>query len=204
MTDDERWLTVTEAAHLAGVSRATINGWIRGGRLPMQRIERHRFIRSADLAQTQAAAHLGMVVPAWRANPRRCGKRLRALREAAGLSQLALAATSGLTHEELSRLERGGRAPSSETIRKLALALGVAPERFTDRTGLGLAMLTTDETAARLGVPVGRVQTWLRQGALAGTKVSGQWRVPAVAVRELGRSGRLRGASRRLDPRYRG
>jgi excisionase family DNA binding protein len=37
MTDDERWLTVTEAAYLAGVSRATINGWIRGGRLQAAR-----------------------------------------------------------------------------------------------------------------------------------------------------------------------
>jgi excisionase family DNA binding protein len=204
MTDDERWLTVTEAAYLAGVSRATINGWIRGGRLPATRIGRRRHIRPTDLNQAQAAAHLGMVVPAWRADRRRSGRRLRALREAAGLSQLALATTSGLTHEELSRLERGGRAPSPETIRKLSLALGVPPERFTDRTRLGLVMLTTAETAARLDVPVGRIQTWLRQGALAGTKVSGQWRVPAVAVRELGRSGRLRGVSRRLDPRYRG
>jgi hypothetical protein len=53
-------------------------------------------------------------------------------------------------------------------------------------------------------VPTGRVQRWLKQGQLAGTKVSGQWRVPAVVVAELDRSGRLRGGSRRLDPRYRG
>jgi hypothetical protein len=53
-------------------------------------------------------------------------------------------------------------------------------------------------------VPAERVQIWLREGQLAGTKVSGQWRVPAVVVAELDRSGRLRGRSRRLDPRYRG
>jgi hypothetical protein len=44
----------------------------------------------------------------------------------------------------------------------------------------------------------------VKQGLLEGRKVSGQWRVPAIAVMELARSGRLRGRSRRLDPRYRG
>ena len=65
-------------------------------------------------------------------------------------------------------------------------------------------MLTGAEAAARLEVPVNRVRNWLKAGMLGGTKVSGQWRVPAVAVAELERSGRLRGRSRRLDPRYRG
>ena len=65
-------------------------------------------------------------------------------------------------------------------------------------------MLSVAEAASRLDVPVGRVQTWLKQGHLAGTKVSGQWRVPAIVVAELERSERLRGRSRRLDPRYRG
>ena len=83
-------------------------------------------------------------------------------------------------------------------------ALGVSPEQFVSRDSLGLTMLTTAEAAARLGVPAGRVQTWLQAGELPGHKVSGQWRIQAVAVRELGRSGRLRGHSRRLDPRYHG
>jgi excisionase family DNA binding protein len=65
-------------------------------------------------------------------------------------------------------------------------------------------MLTTAEAASRLDVPAGRVQSWLKQGELSGVKASGQWRVPAVVVAELARSGRLRGRSRRLDPRYRG
>ena len=43
------------------------------------------------------------------------------------------------------------------------------------------------------------VQEWLKQGVLPATKVSGRWRVPAIAIAELERSGRLRGASRRLD-----
>jgi excisionase family DNA binding protein len=89
-------------------------------------------------------------------------------------------------------------------VRALAQALAVAPEQFVSREPAGLTLLTVAEAAHRLDVPAGRVQAWLRQGLLAGMKVSGQWRVPAVVVAELGRSGRQRGRSRRLDPRYRG
>ena len=89
-------------------------------------------------------------------------------------------------------------------MRKLAQALQVDPARFVGHEAIGLTMLTAAEAAFRLDVPPGRVQTWVQQGELAGVKVSGQWRVPAVAVAELGRSGRLRGRSRRLDPRYHG
>lgn len=197
-------LTVRQAARWAGVSRATVGHWIRDCRLPATRRGRSYLVRLSDLAAVQDAAHAGIVVPAWRAERQRVGQRLRALREAAGLSQLALAAASGLTHEAISRLETGERTAAAETVRRLARALRVKPERFIAYDELGLSMLTAAEAAARLGVPAERVATWLRQGVLAGTKVSGQWRVPAIAVAELERSGRLRGQSRRLDPRYRG
>jgi excisionase family DNA binding protein len=144
------------------------------------------------------------VVPAWRQHRQHAGTRLRALREAAGLNQQQLAAASGLTHETISRLETGQYGASAETVRKLARALRVDPERFVGFDSLGLTRLTVAEAASRLEVPAGRVQTWLREGLLSGVKVSGQWRVAAVMVAELGRSGRLRGRSRRLDPRYRG
>jgi excisionase family DNA binding protein len=89
-------------------------------------------------------------------------------------------------------------------VRALAQALSVEPVLFIARDKTGLTLLTVAEAANRLDVPAGRVQTWLRQGLLAGTKVSGEWRVPSVVIAELARSGRLRGNSRRLDPRYRG
>jgi excisionase family DNA binding protein len=197
-------LTVTQAAHLAGVSRHTVSGWITNGQLPAVRVAGRRLIRPADLAATQARAHVGTVVPAWRQHRRRAGKRLRALREAAGLNQLQLAAASGLTHEAISNLETGKRAPYAATVVTLTQALEVEPEQFVSREPGGLTTLTVAEAAARLDVPAGRVQRWLKEGALAGSKVSGQWRVPAVVVAELARSGRLRGRSRRLDPRYRG
>jgi excisionase family DNA binding protein len=197
-------LTVPEAAQHAGISRHTISGWITRGQLPAVRVNGRCHIRPEDLAATLTHAHVGAVVPAWRQDRRRAGKRLRALREAAGLSQLQLAAASGLTHELISRLETGTNTPYAETVRSLARALGVEPERFVSRKKGGLTTLTVAEAAARLDVPAGRVQTWLRHGLLEGTKVSGEWRVLAVVVAQLARSGRLRGRSRRLDPRYRG
>jgi excisionase family DNA binding protein len=197
-------LSVTQAAQLAGVSRWTISNWITTGHLPAVRSNGRRYVRAEDLAAAQARAHVGSVVPAWRQRRHRAGTRLRAIREAAGLNQLQLAAASGLTHEAISNLETGKRSPYATTVRALAQALGVAPEQFVRREPVGLTLLTVAEVARRLDVPAGRVQAWLRQGLLAGSKVSGQWRIPAVVVAELARSDRLRGRSRRLDPRYRG
>ena len=168
------------------------------------RIDRRRRIHPDALAATRDAAQLRRVEPAWRRNPQRAGQRLRLLREAAGLNQQELAARSGLTHEEISRLELGHQAPLTGTVRAVARALEVAPTVFVARTTIAPVGLTTAEAAARLEVPASRVQTWLRRGLLAGTKVSGVWRVPLAAVVELERRERLRGRSRRLDPRYRG
>ena len=95
----------------------------------------------------------------------RAGKRLWAIREAAGLNQIQLAAASGLTHEAISRLETGRCWPYAETVRKLAGALGVEPERFIARDKTGLTLLTVAEAASRLGVPGGRVQTLAAQGS---------------------------------------
>jgi excisionase family DNA binding protein len=196
-------LTVTEAAERLGLSRWTIGGWIGRGLLPAIMVGGRRRVQPADLAATQAVQHAGAVVPAWRRERRRAGWRLRQLREAADLTQLELAARSGLTHEAISNLERGRRAPLATTVRARAQALGVDPTAFITGTATD-AGLTTAEAAARLGVPVGRVQTWLLTGQLQGWKVSGQWRVARQSVAALEASGRLRGRSRRLDPRFRG
>jgi excisionase family DNA binding protein len=197
-------LTLPAAAQRTGLSLPTIYGWLRSGQLTSIHIGRWYSVRPTDLAAVQAQAHLGSVLPAWQANRRRAGQRLRAVREAAGFSQLTLAGKTGLTHEAISRLELGLRAPRAATVRALAEALGVAPELFIGDEPIGLTMLTAAEAAFRLDVPVGRLGRWLREGELPGTKVAGRWHVPAVIVQELGRSGRLRGQSRRLDPRYRG
>ena len=202
--DSSALLTVIEAAQLTGLSYATIYGWIAEGKLPAMLIEREHRLRAADVVATQATAHLGAVVPAWRADRQRAGTRLHLLREVAGLSQLQLAAATGISHEAISTLEAGKRAPLAATVRSLAQGLGIEPNRFVGDDQPRLTMLTVAETAAWLAVPVDRVRYWLKHATLPGTKVSGRWRVPTVAVVELNRSGRLRGHSRRLDPRYRG
>ena len=53
------------------------------------------------------------------------GSALAALREAAGLSQVQLAAAIGVGQDMLSRYESGARQPSAETAHKIAEALGV-------------------------------------------------------------------------------
>ena len=196
-------LTRKEAAELAGVSEATIRGWQRNGSLASLPGRSPRFA-AAEVREAQAVAHAGDVVPRWRADPAHAGQRLRMVREAAGLTQLELSARAGITHEALSNLELGKRAALAPTVHQLSQALRVAPDHFVDDTPVGLTLLSTEEVGRRLDVPTARVRFWMKHGVLPGVKVSGQWRVPAIAVAELERSGRLRGASRRLDPRFRG
>ncbi len=196
-------LTRKQAAELAGVSEDTIKGWVERGHLVSLPGRPPRYT-AADVQAAQVMAHAGDVLPRWRANPVYAGQRLRRLREAAGLHQQQLAHQAKLSHEHISRLEVGTYAASAPTVHQLSQALGVAPERFVDDTPIGVELLSTEEAGRRLDVPGKRVQTWVRQGVLPGVKVGEEWRIPAIAIAELERSGRLRGRSRRLDPRYRG
>lgn len=54
------------------------------------------------------------------------GKRLTSLRKAARLTRHQLARRAGLAATDLNRLERGDRAPTSETVKTLANALNVS------------------------------------------------------------------------------
>lgn len=68
------------------------------------------------------------------------GLRLREEREAAGLSQRALARLAGLSPQAVSRLERGvTQTPRWDTIRRLSKALGLLPERLVQWTWRPLA-----------------------------------------------------------------
>jgi excisionase family DNA binding protein len=179
--------------------------WITRGVLPATKLHHQWRIDPGALAATRRARHARGVVPRWRANPPRAGRSLRQLREAAGLGQLDLERACGLSNEAISHLERGHYSPSGATVQRLAQVLDVTPELFvSDESIGGLSLLTAREAASRLDVPIERVHEWLKAGILPAHKVSRQWRVPALAVAELERSGRLRGKSRRLDPRYRG
>ena len=53
------------------------------------------------------------------------GKRIRELREAAGMTQVELSNLSGVSQEHISRLENGRHNINAKTADKLAAALGV-------------------------------------------------------------------------------
>jgi transcriptional regulator with XRE-family HTH domain len=54
-------------------------------------------------------------------------KRLAEARTHAGLSRHALAKKAGLTHTTVARLEEGYLYPTTDTIERLAIAMGVRP-----------------------------------------------------------------------------
>jgi transcriptional regulator with XRE-family HTH domain len=58
------------------------------------------------------------------------GGRLRELREAAGLTQAALAERAGLARGGVAQLEAGKRKPAWETVVAIIEALDVLPEAF--------------------------------------------------------------------------
>lgn len=60
------------------------------------------------------------------------GSRLKEIREQAGLSQREVCERAGLTLDGLSKLERGLRSPSWDTVVALANALGVSCEAFRE------------------------------------------------------------------------
>lgn len=86
------------------------------------------------------------------------GGRLRALRDAAGLSQQELAERAQLSTNAISALERGTRAnPYPATVRSLSKALGLSPE---ERSALAAAVprrsaVASDRTAVDRKGPVG-------------------------------------------------
>jgi transcriptional regulator with XRE-family HTH domain len=58
---------------------------------------------------------------------------LKALRDKAGLTQAKLAQKAGLSAQAIAALEQGTRTPTWETVRRLAMALGVGEQEFKMR-----------------------------------------------------------------------
>ena len=56
--------------------------------------------------------------------------RLKTLRDEAGFTQAQLAEKAGLSSQGIAALEQGTRGPTWETVRRLALALGVGEQDF--------------------------------------------------------------------------
>jgi len=67
--------------------------------------------------------------------PVQFGRRLKALREARGVSQAALAERAGLTREYVNKLEAGKYDPTLGTLGRLAKALGVTERALLARGG---------------------------------------------------------------------
>lgn len=83
------------------------------------------------------------------ANMAATGERIRAAREARGLTMADLARSAGISAGAVSRIERGERAPGSVTLRRLAQALGVTPGNLMDEAGAAVA--AGAETLAKAG-----------------------------------------------------
>lgn len=62
----------------------------------------------------------------------RFGKKVRAFRESAGLSQEELAFRAGMKRSYLSDLERGTRNPTIKALGRLAVALEIDPYRLLE------------------------------------------------------------------------
>lgn len=63
------------------------------------------------------------------------GQLLRKARQAARISQRALAALVGINHTYLSKLEHGVMLPSADLTERLAEKVGVEPQQFWDAAG---------------------------------------------------------------------
>src|SRR5215472_9633912 len=87
------------------------------------------------------------------------GDLLRRHREAAGLSQEALAARSGISADAIGLLERGQRRrPRADTIRKLAAALGLdMAEQATLEASVTTGFHATGDRRLPLPAPVAAV-----------------------------------------------
>jgi predicted ATPase/DNA-binding CsgD family transcriptional regulator/transcriptional regulator with XRE-family HTH domain len=122
---------------------------------------------------------MGERMDATAGEPSRFGERLRALREAAGLTQEELAERAGLTAGGEGALERGDRRrPYSHTVRALATALGLSEAagaefiRSTRKPGGAALPPTAVGTTLALPIPVtslvGRAREIAEIGGLLG------------------------------------
>ena len=73
---------------------------------------------------------LGEIVAKQKREGATFGERLKSLRKAAGLTLEQLGERVGMRHQNIARLESGGREPSWDTVKRLAKALNVSTDEF--------------------------------------------------------------------------
>ena len=72
---------------------------------------------------------------------KKIGVRISQLRMKAGMTQAKLAEKADLSIDSISRIERGNRAPSLESLASIATALGVEPSQLLNFRGKELKAL---------------------------------------------------------------
>jgi transcriptional regulator with XRE-family HTH domain len=73
---------------------------------------------------------------------KKLGVRISQLRLEAAMTQAKLAEKSNLSIDSISRIERGDRAPSLESLEKIAEALGIDPAELLNLRGKELKALS--------------------------------------------------------------
>ena len=102
------------------------------------------------------------------------GQRVRGLRKAAGMSQMALGEKAGLDHTYVGGVERAERNLSLEAIAKLANGLGVEVEDLFRYSGRKSRIV--DESLSRLVALLEREDTATKEMALDLVRAALRWK----------------------------
>jgi tetratricopeptide (TPR) repeat protein len=141
-------------------------------------------------------------------DPSRVGRRLRAAREAAGLTQRDLA-TTGCTAAYVSRIEKGERIPSLQLMRHFSAKLGISEEFLAHGVKKSTRPQLSSVSEARVALRLGELQTaeGLAQSALSIAQSDAERALASVALAEIRlASGDYRNSiellerARRIDP----
>ena len=103
--------------------------------------------------------------------------RLRTLREAADLTQSQLARQARVSRQALSKLERGEREPTWETVRQLAHALGVNVTAFDNDNPVGASPARLLEAARNYGRAYDQLEQKSRNAATGSVEFFARFQV---------------------------
>ncbi len=108
--------------------------------------------------------------------------RLRAMREAADLTQSQLAQQSRVSRQALSKLERGEREPTWETVRQLAHALGVNVTAFDNDEPVGASPSRLVQAARAYGQAYDQLEQKSRDVAMGSNELFARFQEAQVEL----------------------
>jgi len=150
----QAYYTVSEVAEAVGVSAQTVRVWERLGKVHARRSRGgHRLFDESSLqaARQNAAQRQPKPQPTGTADPlaewelTATGARLRALREAAGLTQKQLSEKINVSRSLLSAVERGETGVSMTVFSKIADALDLPMSELAPPTLVSQVVVTSDQ-----------------------------------------------------------